>query len=92
MTGVGIEVSNESHSFNCPKIGAKERARLTHQFLTDHPDSKIGSVVPYENRNYFYLVKVYDVGSYEFTLKIPLTEKNRNKINELRKGHKRNEQ
>jgi hypothetical protein len=76
---------------NSPKIGAKERARLTHQFLTDHPNAKIGSVVPYENRNHFYLVEVFDVGSYGFMARIPLTEKNRSKINAIRKGYKGNE-
>ena len=74
-----------------PKISAKERARLTHQFLTDHPNAKIGATVPYENRNHFYMVKVVDVGSYVFTAKIPLTEKNKAKISEFRKEREENE-
>lgn len=73
-----------------PKISVKERARLTHQFLTDHPDAITGSVVPYENRNHFYLVKVLDTGSYEFIAKIPVTAGNQAKINAIRKGDKEN--
>lgn len=90
--GVSGKMNNTTSSApKTPKIGAKERARLTHQFLTDHPNAKIGSIVPYENRNYFYLVKVYDVGSYGFNAKIPLNAKNQAKINEIRRGNKGNE-
>ena len=89
--GAGGKMNNVSLPLKPPKIGTKERARLTHQFLTDHPDAKIGATVPYENRNHFYLVKVFDVGSYDFTAKIPLTEKNQSKINQIRKGYKGNE-
>ena len=39
----------------------------------------------------FYLVKVYDVGSYGFLAKIPLSESNRDKINEIRRGYKKDE-
>ena len=88
---VGGKMNSVSLPLKPPKIGAKERARLTHQLLTDHPDAKIGATVPYENRNHFYLVKVFDVGSYSFTAKIPLTEKNQSKINQIRKGYRGNE-
>ena len=66
-------------------LSGSEHARLTHQFLTDHPDAKIGDVVPYENRNHFYLVKVYDAGVYEFVHKIRLTAGNQPIINRIRK-------
>ena len=69
------------------KISRNEYIRLSHQFMTDNPNAAVGSVVPYENRNHFYLVKVYDVGSYGFLVRIPLTEKNKEKINMIRKGH-----
>ena len=56
---VGGKMNSVSLPLKPPKIGAKERARLTHQFLTDHPDAKTGANVPYENRNHFLSCKSF---------------------------------
>ena len=68
-----------------PYLSAKERARLTHQFMTDYPNAKPGMRYPYENRDHFYIVEVYDVGDYGFYLKLPLNARNQAKIAKYRK-------
>ena len=68
-----------------PYLSAKERARLTHQFMTDYPNAKPGMRYPYENRDHFYVVKVYDIGVYDYTVRLALSARNQPLINKLRK-------
>ena len=67
-------------------LSGSEHARLTHQFLTDHPDAKIGDVVPYENRNHFYVFSVNDYGgNYTFWIKYPLNADTQEAVNDIKR-------
>ena len=70
-----------------PKMSIKERARLTHQILTDFPDlPPSDKMYPYENRNYFYIFSVNDYGgNYSFWLKYPLDSNTQPIINEIKR-------
>ena len=54
------------------KMSKAERKRVSSQFATDFPNAEKGSTYPYENRNRFYLIKVYGFGDYGFTYKISI--------------------
>ena len=68
-----------------PRISFKERVRLSHEIATDFPLKKPGDRFGYENRDHFYIVKVLGFGSYSFSAKVALTEKNKPYIDLLRK-------
>ena len=76
-------------SYTAPgvRMSKKELDTVSGAILTDHPDAKCGSRLPYEYGNHFYVAAVLEVpGNYYFIEKIQLTPKNQPKINYIRKG------
>ena len=62
----GSTTSQESGKIKKPKLGAKERARVSSGILTDHPNLKPGDWMSYEYGRYSYYFKVIEPGTYEF--------------------------
>lgn len=62
------------------KLGKKEYSRLCSQIATDFPDLKPGDRKEfYCNRNHVYSFTVIEFGTYDFTLRKEIHEKNRGK-------------
>ena len=76
VRGKYIQLPNGKMNGSLPsarvKMSKAERKRVSSQFATDFPSAEKGRTYPYENRNHFYLIKVYGFGDYGFTYKIPI--------------------
>lgn len=87
--GAGKKMSNSSASLSLkpPRIGIKERRRLSSQILSDFPNLPPSDrKYAYENRNHFYLFSVNDYGgNYTFWMKKKLTPENQAKFDAYRR-------